>query len=82
MALNFLPSSEMTLDVVATCDPSVICSDDQRSAYLSSASLDDLESTEGATIFTIKALSSREREEGEVRAGAYTRSELGRVLWA
>ncbi len=82
MALNFLPSSEMTLNVVATCDPSVICSDDQRVAYMSSASLDDLESYEGATILTIKALSPREREEAEVKAGAYTRSELGRVLWA
>lgn len=82
MALNFLPSSEMSLNVVATCDPSVICSDDQRVAYMSSASLDDLESYEGATILTIKALSPREREEAEVKAGAYTRSELGRVLWA
>lgn len=82
MALNFLPSSEMTFDVVATCDPSVICSEEQRSAYMSSASLDDLESYEGATVFTLKALSPKEREEAEVKAGAYTRSELGRVLWA
>jgi hypothetical protein len=33
---------------------------------------------QGATMFTLKALSPQEREEAEVRAGAYTRSELGR----
>ena len=30
---------------------------------------------------SLKALSPAEREEAEVKAGAYTRSELGRLLW-
>ena len=36
---------------------------------------------EGATIFKLKALGPAEREEAEVKAGAYVRSELGRLLW-
>jgi len=34
-----------------------------------------------ATRFTLKALSPSEREDAEARAGALTRSELGRLLW-
>ena len=32
--------------------------------------------------FTLKALSPAEREQAEIRAGAMTRSELGRLLWS
>ena len=82
MALNFLTSSEQTIDVVVTCDGEVNSTTEQRSAYLSSGDLGDLgEVGESATRFTIKALSPSEREEAEVRAGAYSRSELGRMLW-
>jgi len=82
MALNFLTSSEQTIDVVVTCDSEVNSTAEQRSAYLSSGDLGDLgEVGENATRFTIKALSPSEREEAEVRAGAYSRSELGRLLW-
>ena len=79
MALNFLTSSEQTIDVVVTCDSEVTSTTEQRSAYLSSGDLGDLgEVGESATRFTIKALSPSEREEAEVRAGAYSRSELGK----
>ena len=82
MALNFLTSSNQTIDVVVTCDSEVSSTTEQRSAYLSSGDLGDLgEVGENATRFTIKALSPSEREEAEVKAGAYSRSELGRMLW-
>jgi len=82
MALNFLTSSKQTIDVVVTCDSEVSSTTEQRSAYLSSGDLGDLgEVGENATRFTIKALSPSEREEAEVKAGAYSRSELGRMLW-
>lgn len=82
MALHFLTSSNETIDVVVTCDSSVEATEDQRNAYLNSGSFDDLGSVgEDATKFRLKALSPSEREEAEVRAGAYTRSELGRLLW-
>ena len=82
MALNFLTSSELFLEVVITCDTSIKATDKERSAYLSSGDLDDLgEIGVDATKFKLKALSPAEREEAEVKAGAYTRSELGRLLW-
>lgn len=89
MAFSFVPSSTMVLDVVVTCDPAVTASAEQAAAYLDSGDLRDLRGDlggdlggyEGATVFTLKALSPQEREEAEVRAGAYTRSELGRLLW-
>lgn len=82
MALTFLTSADLSIDIVVTCDKEVKCSDEQRSTYLSSGDLNDLgEVKESATRFTIKALSPSEREEAEVRAGAYSRSELGRILW-
>ena len=82
MALSFLTSSEQTIEVVVTCDPAVECSTDQRSAYLETGDLTHLTITEGATAFTLKALSPSEREQAEIRAGAMTRSELGRLLWS
>lgn len=82
MALTFLTSSEQSIDIVVTCDDEVNTTTEQRSAYLQSGDLGDLgEVSESATRFTIKALSPSEREEAEVRAGAYSRSELGRMLW-
>ena len=82
MALSFLTSSEQTIEVVVTCDPAVECSPDQRSAYLETGDITHLTINEGATAFTLKALSPPEREQAEIRAGAMTRSELGRLLWS
>jgi len=82
MALHFLTSSEQTIEVVVTCDSSVEATEEQRDSYLQSGDLNDLGKVgEDATKFTLKALSPSEREEAEVMAGAYTRSELGRLLW-
>lgn len=82
MALSFVTSTDIEVDVVVTCDPAVEATIDQRAAYLQSGDLNDLGSVgEDATRFTIRALSPAERERAEVAAGAYTRSELGRLLW-
>jgi hypothetical protein len=81
MALTFLTSEDQTIDIVITCDKTLEASEDQKKNYLSSGNLEDLGSVEGATKFTIKALSPSEREQAEVQAGAYSRSELGRLLW-
>lgn len=81
MALTFLTSEDQTIDIVITCDKALEASEDQKKNYLSSGNLEDLGSVEGATKFTIKALSPSERENAEVQAGAYSRSELGRMLW-
>lgn len=82
MALSFVTSTDIEVDVVVTCDPAVEATIEQRAAYLQSGDLNDLGSVgEDATRFTIRALSPAERERAEVAAGAYTRSELGRLLW-
>ena len=83
MALRFLTSADMTIDVVVTCDDAVECDDEQRSRYLDTGDRSTLDVVnDGATCFKIKALSPRERETAEAAAGALTRSELGRLLWA
>ena len=83
MALSFLTSSEQTIDVVTTVDPAVEASPDQVSIYLETGDPSRLNIVgDDATRFTLKALSPVEREEAECRAGALTRSELGRLLWS
>lgn len=83
MALSFLVSSNQTLDVVISCDPSVEADASQRSSYLETGDLGHLKHVgDDATKFTLKALSPSEREDAEARAGALTRSELGRLLWS
>ena len=83
MALSFLTSSEQTIDVVTTVDPAVEASPDQVSNYLETGDQTKLNIVgNDATHFTLKALSPVEREEAECRAGALTRSELGRLLWS
>ena len=82
MALSFVTSADHKVDVVITCDSSVQCNDEQQAKYLKSGELDDLESVgNDATKFTLKGLSPSDRENAEVAAGAYRRSELGRLLW-
>jgi len=83
MALSFLTSSEQTIDVVTTVDPAVEATPDQVSIYLETGDESKLNIVgNDATTFTLKALSPVEREEAECRAGALTRSELGRLLWS
>jgi len=82
MPIRFVTSTEIEVDVVITCDEAVEATSDQRNAYLNTGDLNDLGKVgDQATRFTIRALSPKSREQAEVRAGAYTRSELGRLLW-
>jgi hypothetical protein len=82
MAINFLTSTESTFDVVVTADLSVTCNDEQRGQYLNTGDMSFLEDVgKSATVFTLKPLGPSEREQAEIRAGAYSRSELGRLLW-
>ena len=82
MALSFVTSTDIEIDIVITCDPEVKSTEDERAKYINSGVLSDLGTiNDGATIFKIRALSPSERERAEVAAGAYTRSELGRMLW-
>tara|TARA_Y100000592_G_C5481143_1_gene325595 strand:- start:5618 stop:6127 length:510 start_codon:yes stop_codon:yes gene_type:complete len=81
MGLSFLTSAEQTIEVVVTCDPSIDCTEEQRAEYLETGDMLNLRVADGATIFTLKALSPAEREQAEIKAGAMTRSELGRLLW-
>ena len=83
MALRFLTSSDMSIDIVVTCDDAVECTEAQRSQYLETGELGALDVVrDDATRFNIKALSPAEREQAEANAGALTRSELGRLLWS
>lgn len=81
MALRFLTNAHHTIDVVVTCDDAVICTEEQRALYLSDANREHLKVGDQATVFTLKALSPSDREDAEQRAGAFSRSELGRLLW-
>ena len=81
MALRFLTNAHHTIDVVVTCDDSVTCTEEQRALYLSDANREHLKVGDQATVFTLKALSPSDREDAEQRAGAFSRSELGRLLW-
>ena len=80
MPISFLTSTNIEVDVYLTFDKSVQLTEEQRSTYLSTGIFEG-KVKEDATKFTIKALSPSDREEAEVRAGSYTRSELGRMLW-
>lgn len=80
MAISFLSSSNSTIDVHLSFDPSVHMTDEERSEYLTSGIFKG-RLDEDATKFKLKALSPSEREEAEVQAGSFTRSELGRLLW-
>ena len=81
MALRFLTNAHHTIDVVVTCDDAVTCTEEQRALYLSDANKEHLKVADQATIFTLKALRPSDREDAEQRAGAFSRSELGRLLW-
>ena len=80
MAISFLSSSLSTVDVFLSFDPSVELNEEQRTEYLTSGIFKG-NANQDATKFTIKALSPSEREEAEMKAGSFTRSELGRLLW-
>jgi hypothetical protein len=80
--LNFSTSSKTIIDIVITCDPSLDMTDEEKLFYLKGQrSLLKIKQDQKPTIFKIHALSPSQREEAEIKAGAYTRSELGRFLF-
>ena len=82
MALHFLTSTDQLFEVVVTCDPSVKGTKEQFNEYLNTGDLSKLDKVgEDATKFLLKPLGPAEREQAEIRAGAFSRSELGRYLW-
>jgi hypothetical protein len=80
MALRFSASADIRKTVYITSDESVTASQEAAQAYLSEGDESGLEIGADATQFIIKPLSLEDREKAEVRAGAHTRSELGRLL--
>ena len=80
MALRFSSTADITLEVVITSDSSVSCDEKAVQAYLTEGDKSGLSIGEDATIFIIKPLTLEERERAEIKAGAHTRSELGRYL--
>ncbi len=80
MAISFLSDANATIDVYLTFDASIELTDEDRSIYLTEGVFKGT-AKDDATKFTLKALSPAEREEAEMQAGSYTRSELGRLLW-
>jgi hypothetical protein len=68
MALHFSTSTNDHFTIVVTCDSAVNFTDESKAAY--------------STRFTLKPLGPQDRERAEIRAGAFTRSELGKLLWA
>ena len=80
MALRFSSTADITLEVVITSDSSVSCDEKSVQAYLTEGDKSGLNIGEDATVLIIKPLSLEDRERAEIRAGAHTRSELGRYL--
>ena len=80
MALRFSSTADITLEVVITSDSSVSCDEKAVQDYLTEGDKSGLSIGEDATIFIIKPLTLEERERAEIKAGAHTRSELGRYL--
>ena len=65
-----------------SCDPALDMTPAEISAYLQ-GDFDSLKikQDQAPTFFFIKPLSPADREEIEIKAGAYTRSELGRMIY-
>lgn len=81
MALHFSTSTNDHFTIVVTCDSAVNFTDESKAAYFNTGDLSLLDVGEDATRFTLKPLGPQDRERAEIRAGAFTRSELGKLLW-
>ena len=80
--LKFSTSTNTEFKIVITCDDALDMTPAEKSLYLQ-GDFEQLKVKQDAqpTFFLIKPLSPADREEIEVKAGAYTRSELGRMLY-
>lgn len=82
MALYFSTNSENPFEIAITCDPALDMSSEEKAEYLKTGEGLKVKSGLTPTFFKVKALSPKDREDVETKAGAYVRSELGRILWA
>ena len=81
MAFNFATSANYELDVVCISDPALEDVDQAiKDRYLETTDMSLFNGVDGLTVFKIRALSHQDREQAEIRAGAYQRTELGRIL--
>lgn len=82
MALFFSTTTDVHFDIAITCDSALDMTQDEKNIYLKSG--EGLKTFEGQTptYFVIKPMSPKDRENVEIKAGAFTRSELGRMLWS
>jgi hypothetical protein len=79
--LNFSTSTLEHFKIIISCDSSIEMNEDQKSLYFKNGTLEGVQIKEDATWITLKPLSIADREQAEIRAGAFTRSELGKLLW-
>lgn len=82
MALFFSTTTDIQYEVAITCDPALDMNEDEKASYLRTGEGLKIKQDQVPTYFVIKPLSPKDRENAELKAGAYTRSELGRILWS
>ena len=80
--LKFSTTTTIEIKIAVSCDPALDMTSAEITAYLQ-GDFDSLKikQDQAPTYFFIKPLSPSDREEIEIKAGAYTRSELGRMLY-
>jgi hypothetical protein len=80
--LKFSTTTTIEIKIAVSCDPALDMTPAEISAYLQ-GDFDSLKikQDQAPTYFFIKPLSPADREEIEIKAGAYTRSELGRMIY-
>ena len=80
--LKFSTTTTIEIKIAVSCDPALDMTSAEITAYLQ-GDFDSLKikQDQAPTYFFIKPLSPSDREEIEIKAGAYTRSELGRMLF-
>ena len=81
MSLTFTTSTTDHFKIVISSDPSVHMDDSQKTKYFTHGELDGVQVDDDATWITLKPLSIQDREQAEIKAGAFTRSELGKLLF-
>lgn len=79
--ISFNTSTRHTFKIVVSTDSSVTMTEEQKRNYFNSGNLDDIQVDDKASWFTLRTLSIADREQAEIKAGAFTRSELGKLLW-
>lgn len=79
--ISFNTSTRHTFKIVVSTDSSVQMTEEQKKNYFNTGNLDDIQVDDNASWFTLRTLSIADREQAEIKAGAFTRSELGKLLW-